>query len=125
MPVSSSPLAPSVPPRLTIKEESEEEEEVRTTECNFKPCHLKVLLSFIIYLCLSAYQIDDESLEQRDIELVMAQANVSRAKAIRALKHNKNDIVNAIMVRTKVGWMESKPKQYVIAGRDGNRKSRE
>lgn len=29
----------------------------------------------------------------------MAQANVSRAKAVRALKHNKNDIVNAIMVR--------------------------
>lgn len=105
MPVSSSPLAPSVPPRLTIKEESEEEdkEEVGTAECNFKPCHLKVLLSFIISLCLSAHQIDDGSLEQRDIELVMAQANVSRAKAVRALKHNKNDIVNAIMVRTKVG----------------------
>lgn len=44
-------------------------------------------------------QVDDGGLEQRDIELVMAQANVSRAKAIRALKHNKNDIVNAIMVR--------------------------
>lgn len=42
--------------------------------------------------------MDDGGLEQRDIELVMAQANVSRAKAIRALKHNKNDIVNAIMV---------------------------
>lgn len=28
----------------------------------------------------------------------MAQANVSRAKAVRALRHNKNDIVNAIMV---------------------------
>lgn len=45
-------------------------------------------------------QVDDGGLEQRDIELVMAQANVSRAKAIRALKHNKNDIVNAIMVRS-------------------------
>lgn len=43
--------------------------------------------------------MDDGGLEQRDIELVMAQANVSRAKAVRALKHNKNDIVNAIMVR--------------------------
>lgn len=29
----------------------------------------------------------------------MSQANVSRAKAIRALKNNNNDIVNAIMVR--------------------------
>lgn len=42
--------------------------------------------------------MDEGGLEQRDIELVMAQANVSRAKAVRALKHNKNDIVNAIMV---------------------------
>lgn len=29
----------------------------------------------------------------------MSQANVSRAKAVRALKNNNNDIVNAIMVR--------------------------
>lgn len=35
----------------------------------------------------------------KDIELVMSQANVSRAKAVRALKNNNNDIVNAIMVR--------------------------
>ncbi|XP_015226081.1 PREDICTED: uncharacterized protein LOC107082106 [Cyprinodon variegatus] len=72
VPVSPSPLAPPAPPSLTIKEESEEEEE----------------------------EVDDGGLEQRDIELVMAQANVSRAKAIRALKHNKNDIVNAIMELT-------------------------
>ncbi|TNN80832.1 Nascent polypeptide-associated complex subunit alpha [Liparis tanakae] len=72
MPVTSSPLAPPVPPSLTIKEDSEEEEE----------------------------EVDEGGLEQRDIELVMAQANVSRAKAVRALKHNKNDIVNAIMELT-------------------------
>lgn len=48
-------------------------------------------------------KVDDGGLEQRDIELVMAQANVSRAKAVRALRHNKNDIVNAIMVRRKEG----------------------
>ncbi|CAK6960612.1 uncharacterized protein nacad [Scomber scombrus] len=72
VPVTSSPLAPPVPPSLTIKEESEEEEE----------------------------EMDEGGLEQRDIELVMAQANVSRAKAVRALKHNKNDIVNAIMELT-------------------------
>lgn len=52
--------------------------------------------------CLK-HQVDEGGLEQRDIELVMAQANVSRAKAVRALKHNKNDIVNAIMVRSKDG----------------------
>lgn len=38
--------------------------------------------------------------EVKDIELVMSQANVSRAKAVRALKNNNNDIVNAIMVRS-------------------------
>ena len=38
-------------------------------------------------------------MEDKDIELVMQQANVSRAKAVRALKNNSNDIVNAIMVR--------------------------
>lgn len=38
-------------------------------------------------------------MEVKDIELVMSQANVSRAKAVRALKNNNNDIVNAIMVR--------------------------
>ncbi|XP_037309059.2 uncharacterized protein nacad isoform X1 [Pungitius pungitius] len=75
VPVTSSPLAPPVPPSLTIKEESEEEEEEVSI-------------------------VDVGGLEQRDIELVMAQANVSRAKAVRALKNNKNDIVNAIMELT-------------------------
>uniref|UniRef100_A0A8C6STR9 NAC-A/B domain-containing protein n=1 Tax=Neogobius melanostomus TaxID=47308 RepID=A0A8C6STR9_9GOBI len=73
VPVTSTPLAPPLPPRLSIKEESDEEEEE---------------------------EVDETGLEQRDIELVMAQANVSRAKAVRALKHNKNDIVNAIMELT-------------------------
>ena len=38
-------------------------------------------------------------MEDKDIELVMSQANVSRVKAVKALKNNANDIVNAIMVR--------------------------
>eukprot|EP00063_Salmo_salar_P041081 XP_014015916.1 PREDICTED: nascent polypeptide-associated complex subunit alpha, muscle-specific form-like [Salmo salar] len=70
VPVEASPLVPPAPPSLTIKEESEEEE------------------------------VDEGGLEQRDIELVMAQANVSRSKAVRALRHNTNDIVNAIMELT-------------------------
>ena len=37
-------------------------------------------------------------MEEKDIELVVQQANVSRNKAIKALKKNNNDIVNAIMV---------------------------
>ncbi len=36
----------------------------------------------------------------QDIELVMSQANVSRGKAVKALKNNGNDIVNAIMELT-------------------------
>lgn len=45
------------------------------------------------------FQVDETGVEVKDIELVMSQANVSRAKAVRALKNNNNDIVNAIMVR--------------------------
>ncbi|XP_065116879.1 uncharacterized protein nacad isoform X2 [Paramisgurnus dabryanus] len=71
VPLDPSPVPSDITPSLTIKEESEEEEE-----------------------------LDEGGLEQRDIELVMAQANVSRAKAVRALRHNKNDIVNAIMELT-------------------------
>ena len=44
------------------------------------------------------FQIDETGIEAKDIELVMSQANVSRGKAVRALKNNQNDIVNAIMV---------------------------
>jgi nascent polypeptide-associated complex subunit alpha len=42
-------------------------------------------------------EVDEEGVEGKDIELVMAQANVNRKKAIKALKNNDNDIVNAIM----------------------------
>jgi len=42
-------------------------------------------------------EVDETGLEEKDIELVVSQANVSRAKAVRALKKNSNDIVNAIM----------------------------
>merc|ERR1711908_142520 len=36
-------------------------------------------------------------LDENDIELVVKQAGVSKAKAIKALKQNDNDVVNAIM----------------------------
>ncbi|KAF9564318.1 hypothetical protein EC968_004591 [Mortierella alpina] len=44
--------------------------------------------------------VDEEGVEANDIDLVMAQANVSRAKAVKALKAHNNDIVNAIMELT-------------------------
>uniref|UniRef100_K7E1E2 NAC-A/B domain-containing protein n=1 Tax=Monodelphis domestica TaxID=13616 RepID=K7E1E2_MONDO len=71
VPVELSPIITETVPDLRAKEESDEEEEV-----------------------------DETGLEVRDFELVMAQANVSRAKAVRALRHNNNDIVNAIMELT-------------------------
>ncbi|KAL5509743.1 hypothetical protein EMCRGX_G005162, partial [Ephydatia muelleri] len=43
---------------------------------------------------------DTTGVEAKDIELVMQQANVSKAKAVKALKNNNNDIVNAIMALT-------------------------
>lgn len=46
----------------------------------------------------SEEEVDEAGVEEKDIDLVMSQANVSRGKAIRALKNNQNDIVNAIMV---------------------------
>lgn len=56
--------------------------------------------------------MDEAGLELRDIELVMAQANVSRAKAVRALRDNQSDIVNAIMVGgcpCACGWLRWAP----------------
>uniref|UniRef100_V9KHD4 Nascent polypeptide-associated complex alpha subunit n=1 Tax=Callorhinchus milii TaxID=7868 RepID=V9KHD4_CALMI len=70
VPLEPSPLVPDTTPFLSLREDSEEEQQEET------------------------------GLESRDIELVMAQANVSRGKAVRALRHNKNDIVNAIMELT-------------------------
>lgn len=44
--------------------------------------------------------IDATGVEDKDVDLVMSQANVTRAKAVKALKNNDNDIVNAIMELT-------------------------
>ncbi|KAI4532645.1 hypothetical protein MG293_017053 [Ovis ammon polii] len=41
-------------------------------------------------------EADETGVEVKDTELVTSQANVSRAKAVRALKNNSNDTVNAI-----------------------------
>ncbi|RHZ71102.1 hypothetical protein Glove_262g18 [Diversispora epigaea] len=46
--------------------------------------------------------VDETNVEAKDIELVMQQANVSRTKAVKALKNNNNDIVNAIMELTQL-----------------------
>lgn len=41
--------------------------------------------------------LDETGVEAKDIELVMSQADVSRAKAIKALKKSNQDVVDAIM----------------------------
>ncbi|VDP91000.1 unnamed protein product [Echinostoma caproni] len=43
---------------------------------------------------------DASGLVEKDIELIMQQASVSRSKAIKALRENNNDMVNAIMSLT-------------------------
>lgn len=44
--------------------------------------------------------VDESGVEAKDVELVMTQANVSRAKAVKALKASDGDIVSAIMELT-------------------------
>uniref|UniRef100_A0A8C0XB33 NAC-A/B domain-containing protein n=1 Tax=Castor canadensis TaxID=51338 RepID=A0A8C0XB33_CASCN len=81
VPSESSALVPESAPRPRVRPECEEEEEEEEDE----------------------EEVDEAGLELRDIELVMAQANVSRAKAVRALRDNHSDIVNAIMELTGAG----------------------
>lgn len=42
-------------------------------------------------------EVDETGVDSKDIDLVMQQANASRKLAVKALKNNNNDIVNAIM----------------------------
>jgi nascent polypeptide-associated complex subunit alpha len=45
-------------------------------------------------------EVDETGLDPKDIELVVQQADVSRARAARALRNNNGDIVNAILELT-------------------------
>ena len=44
--------------------------------------------------------LDESGIEPKDIELVMSQAQCSRAKAVKALRENDGDLVNSIMSLT-------------------------
>ncbi|XP_044945520.1 NAC-alpha domain-containing protein 1 [Mustela putorius furo] len=77
VPTEPSALVPESAPGPLVRSGCEEEEEEEEEE-----------------------EVDEAGLELRDIELVMAQANVSRARAVRALRDNQSDIVNAIMELT-------------------------
>jgi len=45
--------------------------------------------------------VDETGVDQKDIDLVMAQVNCSRAKAVRALKDSGGDLINAIMAASE------------------------
>ncbi|KAI0064645.1 nascent polypeptide-associated complex, alpha subunit [Artomyces pyxidatus] len=45
--------------------------------------------------------VDETGVDPKDIELVMAQVNCSRAKAVRALKDSGGDLINAIMAASE------------------------
>lgn len=47
-----------------------------------------------------AEAVDESGIEPKDIELVMSQAQCSRAKAVKALRENDGDLVNSIMSLT-------------------------
>ncbi|KAL4945130.1 hypothetical protein BDV06DRAFT_231821 [Aspergillus oleicola] len=49
-------------------------------------------------------EVDESGLEPKDIDLVMAQANVSRKKAVKALRENDNDIRSAAL---KIDWVKT------------------
>jgi nascent polypeptide-associated complex subunit alpha len=44
--------------------------------------------------------VDETGVDSKDIQLVMDQAKCSKSQAVRALKNNNNDLVNAIMELT-------------------------
>mmetsp|Transcript_15698 Transcript_15698/g.11418 ORF Transcript_15698/g.11418 Transcript_15698/m.11418 type:complete len:190 (+) Transcript_15698:39-608(+) len=44
--------------------------------------------------------VDETGVDAKDIQLVMDQAHCSRSQAVKALKNNNNDLVNAIMELT-------------------------
>lgn len=62
--------------------------------------------------------VDETGVEAKDIELVMSQTNASRARAVKALKNHKNDIVEAIIVRPSFGFFVSSP-WFLFSGLDG------
>ncbi len=42
-------------------------------------------------------EVDESLVRAKDVELVMAQAGVTRKVAVKTLKNNDNDVINAIM----------------------------
>ncbi|MFD7958888.1 ubiquitin-like domain-containing protein [Streptomyces ardesiacus] len=47
------------------------------------------------------HPIDETGVDQKDIDLVMAQVNCSREKAVRVLRESGGDLINAIMAASE------------------------
>jgi nascent polypeptide-associated complex subunit alpha len=45
--------------------------------------------------------VDETGIDPKDIDLIMAQVNCSRAKAVRALRESGGDLINAIMAASE------------------------
>lgn len=73
---------------------------LRTTSPARPPRQAKIAQKPVIEEIEDGAEIDETGVEPKDVELVMSQAGVSRAKAVSALKLNDGDIVNAIMELT-------------------------
>jgi nascent polypeptide-associated complex subunit alpha len=68
-----------------------------TDKACLSPLHTRVTPSFAFADTTADDDVDTTGVDAKDIELVMNQANCSKAKAVAALRNNDNDIVNAIM----------------------------
>ena len=74
--------------------------------------NFKLFLILLIFTDDEDEEVDEDGVEANDIDLVMSQANVSRSKAVKALKNNSNDVVNAIMVSLKYKSLSCLLKRY-------------
>lgn len=53
-------------------------------------------------------------MDPKDIELVMAQVNCSRAKAVRVLKENNNDLITASTYPSKSSDPDDDGRQLIV-----------
>ena len=74
--------------------------------------NFRLFLILLIFTDDEDEEVDEDGVEANDIDLVMSQANVSRSKAVKALKNNSNDVVNAIMVSLKYKSLSCLLKRY-------------
>jgi len=83
---------------LSAQAQSAAAEQFRTPDMTSTPVSASSSASSKV--SASDEDVDETGVDQKDIELVISQASCTRAQAIKALKNNDGDIVNAIMELT-------------------------